>query len=268
MTGKGEKHAALPGDRLPPRRFRPVHGDRSDDPRHASALNDEMEAAGVRVLGLGLSPASSAKSLRAQPDGKVRITDGPYVETKEHVGGLLVLKAANMDEALAVGAQGRLRRRPRCARFSGTTNEPCGNERPAPEPRKQGGIMPLYLVAVQQPDDFDPSTVTEAMIRDIDALNEELEASRRQDFRCRLLRGRQRKVRADAVRRQGAHHRRAVHGDQGARRRLLDRESRQPGRGAGVGAQGRPRLRAPVEVRPFLARTEEDNPHILGIGQG
>ena len=68
--------------------------------------NDEMEAAGVRVLGLGLSPASSAKSLRAQPGGKVRITDGPYVETKEHVGGLLVLKAANMDEALPWARKG------------------------------------------------------------------------------------------------------------------------------------------------------------------
>ncbi len=74
--------------------------------RDIEALNDEMEAAGVRVLGLGLSPASSAKSLRAQPGGKVRITDGPYVETKEHVGGLLVLKAANMDEALAWARRG------------------------------------------------------------------------------------------------------------------------------------------------------------------
>jgi hypothetical protein len=69
-------------------------------------LNTDMEAAGVRVLGLGLSPASGAKSLRKQPDGKVRVTDGPYVETKEHVGGLLVLKAANMDEALKWARRG------------------------------------------------------------------------------------------------------------------------------------------------------------------
>jgi hypothetical protein len=74
--------------------------------RGIDALNDEMEAAGARVLGLGLSPASSAKSLRAQPDGKVLITDGPYMETKEHVGGFLVLKAANMDEALAWARKG------------------------------------------------------------------------------------------------------------------------------------------------------------------
>ena len=74
--------------------------------RDMGVLNDEMEAAGVRVLGLGLSPASSAKSLRAQPDGKVLITDGPYMETKEHVGGFLVLKAANMDEAIAWARKG------------------------------------------------------------------------------------------------------------------------------------------------------------------
>lgn len=50
-----------------------------------------------------LHPASSAKSLRAQPDGEILITDGPYLETKEHMDGLWVLEAADMDEALAWG---------------------------------------------------------------------------------------------------------------------------------------------------------------------
>ena len=67
------------------------------------ALNREMIAAGVRVFVAGLSPAPRAKSLRAQPDGKVLITDGPYLETKEHVGGFWVLETANLDEALAWG---------------------------------------------------------------------------------------------------------------------------------------------------------------------
>ena len=67
------------------------------------ALNREMIAAGVRKFVAGLSPARSAKSLRAQPDGKVLITDGPYLETKEHVGGFWLLKCANLDEALAWG---------------------------------------------------------------------------------------------------------------------------------------------------------------------
>ncbi len=66
-------------------------------------LNDEMVAAGVRIFVGGLAPASSARSLRKQPDGKVLITDGPYVETKEHIGGFWVLEAANLDDALAWG---------------------------------------------------------------------------------------------------------------------------------------------------------------------
>jgi hypothetical protein len=66
-------------------------------------LNDEMEAAGVRIFVGGLRPSTSAKSLRAQPNGKVLITDGPYIETKEHVAGFWVLKAADLDEALAWG---------------------------------------------------------------------------------------------------------------------------------------------------------------------
>ena len=76
-----------------------------DDAMHRDidALNEEMVAAGIRVFVGGLQPASSATSLRARPDGKVHITDGPYIESKEHVGGLWVLEAADLDEALEWG---------------------------------------------------------------------------------------------------------------------------------------------------------------------
>jgi hypothetical protein len=67
------------------------------------ALNREMIAAGARIFAGGLSSASSATSLRAQPNGKVLITDGPYLETKEHIGGFWILEAADLDEALAWG---------------------------------------------------------------------------------------------------------------------------------------------------------------------
>jgi hypothetical protein len=67
------------------------------------ALNDEMVAAGVRIFVGGLQPAGSARTLRTQPDGEVLITDGPYAETKEHVGGFWVLEAVDLDEALAWG---------------------------------------------------------------------------------------------------------------------------------------------------------------------
>ena len=71
--------------------------------RDIDVLNDEMVATGVRIFVGGLSPASSARSLRGQPDGKVLLTDGPYTETKEHIGGFWVLEAADVDEALAWG---------------------------------------------------------------------------------------------------------------------------------------------------------------------
>jgi hypothetical protein len=62
------------------------------------ALNDEMDSAGARVFMGGLLPV---KSLRTQPGGRVIITDGPYLETKEHIGGFWVVEAANLEEALA-----------------------------------------------------------------------------------------------------------------------------------------------------------------------
>jgi hypothetical protein len=62
------------------------------------ALNREMIAAGVRkfAAGLGLT-----RTLRPQPNGEVLVTDGPYLETKEHVGGFWILETADLDEALA-----------------------------------------------------------------------------------------------------------------------------------------------------------------------
>jgi hypothetical protein len=87
--------------------------------RDIDALNEEMEAAGVRVFAGGLTAASNAKSLRAQSDGKVLITDGPYLETKEHVGGFWLLEAADLDEALAWDTRlsSPVGPRSRCAHF-------------------------------------------------------------------------------------------------------------------------------------------------------
>jgi len=71
--------------------------------RDISALNQEMDAAGARFFAGGLEPASKAKSLRKQPGGQVIVTDGPYLETKEHIGGFWILECADMEEALAWG---------------------------------------------------------------------------------------------------------------------------------------------------------------------
>jgi hypothetical protein len=69
--------------------------------RDISALNKEMIAAGVRIFAGGLSSPTLATSLRARPDGGVIITDGPYLETKEHVGGFWILETADKEQAVA-----------------------------------------------------------------------------------------------------------------------------------------------------------------------
>ena len=72
------------------------------------ALNREMIAAGVRKFACGISAAANAKTVRKQTDGTVLVTDGPYTETKEHMGGFWILEAANMDEALAWARKGAI----------------------------------------------------------------------------------------------------------------------------------------------------------------
>src|ERR1051326_1317582 len=72
------------------------------------ALNRELIAAGARKFACGISPASKAKTLRKQPGGTVLVTDGPYTETKEHIGGFWILECADIDEALAWAKKGAI----------------------------------------------------------------------------------------------------------------------------------------------------------------
>jgi hypothetical protein len=62
-------------------------------------LNAELESAGAWVFGAGLQPASSATVLRPG-DGRMSMTDGPYAETKEQMGGFWVIEAEDLDAAL------------------------------------------------------------------------------------------------------------------------------------------------------------------------
>jgi hypothetical protein len=63
------------------------------------AVNDEMQATGTWVFGAGLHPASSATVVRS--DGAdVSMTDGPYAESKEQMGGFWIIEAADLDAAL------------------------------------------------------------------------------------------------------------------------------------------------------------------------
>jgi hypothetical protein len=68
-------------------------------------FNREVQTAGAWVFAGGLSPSSTATVVRAQ-GGQAVTTDGPYAETKEQIGGFWVIKAADLDAALAWAAKG------------------------------------------------------------------------------------------------------------------------------------------------------------------
>jgi hypothetical protein len=62
------------------------------------AFNQELDRAGAWVFGAGLQPASSATVIR--PGDSVSMTDGPYAETKEQMGGFWVIEAPDLNAAL------------------------------------------------------------------------------------------------------------------------------------------------------------------------
>jgi hypothetical protein len=68
--------------------------------RNVRALNEELEAAGVWVFSGGLYPASSATVVRPSED-EMLVIDGPFAEGKEHIGGIVIIKAPDLDAALA-----------------------------------------------------------------------------------------------------------------------------------------------------------------------
>jgi hypothetical protein len=61
--------------------------------------DDVLRRNGHFAGGEGLQPASTAVTLRFQR-GKVMVTDGPYTETKEQIGGILILEANDLDHAV------------------------------------------------------------------------------------------------------------------------------------------------------------------------
>jgi hypothetical protein len=72
--------------------------------RDLAALNHELVAADAFVFTAGLCPPGTATVLRA--DGaEVLMTDGPFVEGKEHLGGFTIIKAPDLDAALRWGAK-------------------------------------------------------------------------------------------------------------------------------------------------------------------
>jgi hypothetical protein len=70
--------------------------------RDLDTLNRELEAAGAWVFAGGLHPPSTATVVRVK-DGEVLTTDGPFAEGKEHLGGVTIIEAPDLDAALDWG---------------------------------------------------------------------------------------------------------------------------------------------------------------------
>ena len=85
------------GDPPPPEVLGPIMAE-------LGKLNDEMRSAGAWVFAAGLHPPSTATVVRDR-DGEALLTDGPFTEGKEHLGGFTVINAADLDEALRWGSR-------------------------------------------------------------------------------------------------------------------------------------------------------------------
>jgi len=83
------------GDPPPPDVLEPVM-------RELGALNAEIRDAGAWVFAGGLEPPAAATVLR-QEGGEPVVTDGPFAETKEHLGGFTIVRAPDLDAALEWG---------------------------------------------------------------------------------------------------------------------------------------------------------------------
>jgi hypothetical protein len=80
------------GPMPPPEFLEPIMAD-------LARLSEELQAAGAWVFTAGLHLADTATTVRAQ-DGDVLMTDGPYIEGKEHLGGFTLIDVPDLDAAL------------------------------------------------------------------------------------------------------------------------------------------------------------------------
>ena len=79
-------------------------GEMQDTYKRVAAFNAELQRAGAWVFAGGLHPPSRATVVRDH-DGEVLITDGPFAEGKEHIGGFWVITALDLDAALGWAAK-------------------------------------------------------------------------------------------------------------------------------------------------------------------
>ncbi|GAA1280623.1 YciI family protein [Planotetraspora silvatica] len=91
-----------------------IHGDEREWAAMSAQQREELaeghrslvKAAGAAVLdSRELEPATVATTLRADPAGRLTITDGPFLETKEAVGGYYLIEAADLDEVIGLASR-------------------------------------------------------------------------------------------------------------------------------------------------------------------
>ncbi|MBB3036790.1 YciI family protein [Hoyosella altamirensis] len=85
------------GDPPPPETLEPIM-------RNIEAFHEELKAAGAWVFAGGLFPPDTATVVQQNGDGTL-VTDGPYTESKECLGGLVIVKAPDLDAALEWGTK-------------------------------------------------------------------------------------------------------------------------------------------------------------------
>ena len=79
-------------------------GERQACYEESAALARRLDAAGRYVTSAPLQPTATATSVRVR-EGKRLVTDGPFAETREQLGGFFLVEAADLEEAIAVAAQ-------------------------------------------------------------------------------------------------------------------------------------------------------------------
>ena len=75
--------------------------ERREGMRHWDAYTTELRDTGAFVAGEGLQPSATARTVKVGEDSSRTVTDGPFAETKEQLGGFYLIDCDDLDEALA-----------------------------------------------------------------------------------------------------------------------------------------------------------------------
>lgn len=78
--------------------------ERQDFDRRGLALDDELRASGNFVHSQAIQEGHTARLVRVR-DGKMSVTDGPYMETKEQMAGFVLIEARDLNEAIAIAGR-------------------------------------------------------------------------------------------------------------------------------------------------------------------